>query len=169
MKYANKFMMVPYVKPYDVDVKRDKQQSLNNEMSTVLADESLPTGIRLQKYLDTLSRFQSYNPTGSRPYDVSAKIEPPISDPILITLNKILQMLKPSDIKPKDNNKYAEYAAREVELEMEYRLVIEWALDDLSSDMFDKLDEWRTSYLLKPKKCTVVVTHEHNNQTYFSF
>jgi hypothetical protein len=97
MKYATKFMMVPYVKPYDIDVKRDKQQSLDNEMSTILSDDSITPGVRLQKYYDSLSKLNSFNPTGSKPNDASLKIEPEISDPILKTLNKILELLQPKD------------------------------------------------------------------------
>jgi hypothetical protein len=68
-------------------------------MSTILADESITPGVRLQKYYDSLSKLNSFNPTGSLPNDASIKIKPEISDPILKTLNKILELLQP---KPKD-------------------------------------------------------------------
>jgi hypothetical protein len=60
MKYANKFMVVPYVKPVDFKPQETKIQTLDDEMTGILDNKKIDTDTKLKIYHNTLSKLTSF-------------------------------------------------------------------------------------------------------------
>jgi hypothetical protein len=92
MKYATKFMMVPYVKPLDTHPQQTKIQSLDEEMSGILDNKTFDKNTKLQMYQNILSKFTSFDKI---PYSkLDTKPKPTEPDHISQTLDELIKMIQ---------------------------------------------------------------------------
>jgi hypothetical protein len=76
MKYATKFMMMPYVKPISGGPE-DKPTELSNKMSTTLAQKGLSSNDKHKTYSNELSKLNSFLEARRRVSSYSTLIKVP--------------------------------------------------------------------------------------------
>jgi hypothetical protein len=99
MKYATKFMMVPYVAP--ISKPEDRPTLISNKLSTTLAQQGISRDSKLKAYADDMSRLQSLMHRG--PSESEQLLD--TNKKTLAGINTVIELFsKPDDPPPADQN-----------------------------------------------------------------